>query len=172
VANGHHVSSNSLKSNYSSSSSIETAIVTRTLQTESHAVVTKKDKRNSAHLGSDKYLKSCAMDFQYVEVTDSRNGDTHHATVNHGHIVDVPTHLLALSEEENVSITSSSDESSTIQPLSLAVALENVLAALEEPRGLVCSHCVLYSIICGVWIVVTMPCVQFFCLVYTISVST
>lgn len=112
--------------------------------------MTKKDKRNSAHLGSDKYLKSCTMDFQYVEVTDSRNGDAHHATVHHGNIVDVPTHLLALSEEENVSVTSSSDESSTIQPLSLAVALENVLAALEEPRGLVCSHCVLYSFACRV----------------------
>ena len=82
------------------------------------------------------------MDFQYVEVTDSRNGNTHHATVHHGNIVDTPAHLLALSEEENGSVTSSSDESSTIQPLSLAVALENLLATLEEPRGLICGHCV------------------------------
>jgi len=135
VANGHHISTSSLKSNCSSTSSIETAIVTRTVQHESKTVLTKKEKRNSAHLGSDKYLRSCATDFQYVEVTDSRNGNAHHAAVHHGNMADMPPHLVVLSEEENVSVTSSSDESSTIQPLSLAVALENVLAALEEPRG-------------------------------------
>jgi len=144
VSNGSHYSSSSLASAGSSTSSIEPAVVIRTPAVE--PTKSKKEKRHSAHLGSDKYLKSCAMDFQYIEVSgnenENRNGNTYPTVTDsnhHGDVTDTTTttgHLLSLAEEENMSLTSSSDESS--QPITLALALENVIIALEEPQGTLC----------------------------------
>lgn len=140
VANGNHYTSG-LTSAGSSTSSMETAIVTRTVATTVQPSKSKKSKRNSAHLGSDKYLKSCAMDFQYIEVSGNgtgNNGNGYTAVNNTNSHHDNPDtatgNLLAVTEEENVSVTSSSDESSS-QLITLAMALENVIIALEEPRG-------------------------------------
>ena len=137
VTNGNHFSTKGLSSAGNSSSSIEVAIVTRTVAVE--PTKSKKNKRNSAHLGSDKYLKSCAMDFQYIEVSDNGTGNgyppvTTDSSNHHGDTPDTAAtgNLLSV-EEENISVTSSSDSSS--QPFTLAMALENVIIALEEPRG-------------------------------------
>ena len=137
VTNGNHYSYSSLASAGSSTSSLETAIVTRTLAVE--PTKNKKNKRNSAHLGSDKYLKSCAMDFQYIEVSGNGNGNAHPVVNNSDHqqeVSDATTsgNLSSVTEEESVSVTSSSDDSSS-QLITLAMALDNVMIALEEPRG-------------------------------------
>lgn len=135
VTNGNH----GLTSAGSSTSSMETAIVTRTVAVEPPK--NKKNKRHSAHLGSDKYLKSCAMDFQYIEVSGNGNGNASHPAGNnsantpHQDLTDTMAgSLVAVTEEESISVTSSSDDSSS-QMITLAMALDNVIIALEEPRG-------------------------------------
>ena len=134
VSNGNHYSSSGLTSAGSSTSSIETAVVTRTVAVE--PTKNKKNKRNSAHLGSDKYLKSCAMDFQYVDVSGNGNGNACPVVNDTSSQQNdmISGNLLAVTEEESVSVTSSSDDS-TAQLITLAAALENVIIALEEPRG-------------------------------------
>ena len=134
VSNGNHYSSSGLTSAGSSTSSIETAVVTRTVAVE--LTKNKKNKRNSAHLGSDKYLKSCAMDFQYVDVSGNGNGNAYPVVNDTSSQQNdmISGNLLAVTEEESVSVTSSSDDS-TAQLITLAAALENVIIALEEPRG-------------------------------------
>lgn len=137
VTNGNHYSG--LTSAGSSTSSIETAVVTRTVAVE--PTKNKKNKRNSSHLGSDKYLKSCTMDFQYIDVSGNGNGTAYpvvNDSNNHQDVADTTTgNLLAVTEEENISVTSSSDDSSS-HPITLAMALDNVIIALEEPRGIYC----------------------------------
>lgn len=139
VTNGNHCSTSGLTSAGSSTSSVETAVITRTVAVE--PAKNKKNKRSSAHLGSDKYLKSCTMDFQYIEVSGNGSGNAQpivNNTANHVDVTDTTTgNLLVVTEEENISMTSSSDDSSS-HPITLATALENVMIALEEPRG-VCA---------------------------------
>lgn len=143
VSNGNHHSSG-LTSAGSSTSSIETAMVTRTVAIE--PTKNKKNKRNSAHLGSDKYLKSCTMDFQYIDVSGNGNAcPVGNDTVSHQNDMS-SGNLLAVTEEESVSVASSSDDSSA-QLITLATALENVMIALEEPRGvflIMTLYCIVY----------------------------
>ena len=151
VTNGNHYSTTGLASAGSSMSSIETAIVTRTVAVEQPSK-NKKNKRNSTHLGSDKYLKSCAMDFQYIEVSGNGNGNAFpvvNSNTEHHNDSNETTagNLSAVTEEESISVTSSSDDSSS-QPITLSMAVDNVMIALEEPRGEATNTVYMYSLCC------------------------
>ena len=79
------------------------------------------------------------MDFQYIEVSGNGNGNAYPVVNNSDHDhhdVNETTagNLSAVTEEESISVTSSSDDSSS-QLITLAMALDNVIIALEEPRG-------------------------------------
>lgn len=77
------------------------------------------------------------MDFQYIEVSGNGNGNPFPVVNNSDHHDDVndaaTSGNLSSVTEESVSVTSSSDSSS--QLITLAMALDNVMIALEEPRG-------------------------------------
>ena len=90
------------------------------------------------------------MDFQYIEVSGNGNGNAYPVVNNSDHHQEINDttggNLSSLTEEESVSVTSSSDDSSS-QLITLAMALDNVMIALEEPRGVspytVCSAAVM-----------------------------
>lgn len=86
------------------------------------------------------------MDFQYIDVSGNGNGnacpvvnDTSSSSSNQNEMIS--SNLLAVTEEESVSVTSSSDDSSA-QLITLATALDNVIIALEEPRGVFFVLCI------------------------------